>query len=414
MDIQQRRVAKLEFVGHEKGGSMTSRKPIPGQDAGTWGAVLNEFLDISLDANGQLRTGTVSDTTIAANAAIAESKLQLASDAAATTPSRRTLGAGPTQAAAGNDSRIIGAEQQSRKNQPGGYPGLDTESNLNVNGRVVRVGPVQYPYLPALVAGGPNSGYLLIDKSNSASDGSIVYRDQGDIRAEIGLAGDNDIHIKTVAGTSGNEVFTDQMIIQPSGKVTVTGALGIATIPAAPLHVTSTSAGTARTVAKIENTNLTGSAAGAVVELAGATTDWLVGTDAGLNGGNNFFVQDVKAGYPPRLLIDGNGNLAIGKDSPNYKLDVVGDIGITALGAGLKIKEGTNAKLGITTLVNGAATVATSAVTATSRIMLTIQSPGGTVGSPYIQARVSNASFTIQSTSSSDQSVVAWLIVDPS
>jgi len=407
-------VAKLELIGYEKGGSMTSRKPIPGQDAGTWGAVLNEFLDISLDANGQLRTGTVSNTTIAPNAAIAESKLQLASDAAATTPSRRTLGTGPTQAAAGNDSRITGSEQQLNKNQPSGYPGLDTESNLNVNGRVVRVGPVQYPYLPALVAGGPNSGYILIDKSNSASDGSIVYRDQGNIRAEIGLAGDNNIHFKTVTGTSGSEAFTDQLIVQTSGEVFIAGSLGIATVPAAPLHVTSTSIGAARTVAKIENTNPIGSAAGAVVELSGATTNWLMGTDAGLNGGNNFFVQDVQAGYPPRLLIDGSGNLAIGKDSPNYKLDVVGDIGITALGAGLKIKEGVNAKLGIATLSNGVASVTTSAVSATSRVMLTIQSPSGSVGSPYVQSRVDGASFVIHSTSATDQSVVAWVIIDPS
>lgn len=53
--------------------------------------------------------GTVTDAKVSSSAAIAESKLSLASDAAAGTASRRTLGTGSTQAAAGNDSRITGA-----------------------------------------------------------------------------------------------------------------------------------------------------------------------------------------------------------------------------------------------------------------------------------------------------------------
>lgn len=46
--------------------------------------------------------GSVTDVKVAAAAAIAESKLALAADAAAGVASRRTLGAGATQAAAGN------------------------------------------------------------------------------------------------------------------------------------------------------------------------------------------------------------------------------------------------------------------------------------------------------------------------
>lgn len=46
--------------------------------------------------------GSVTNAKVAAGAAIDESKLNLASDAAAGTPSRRTLGAGPNQAAPGN------------------------------------------------------------------------------------------------------------------------------------------------------------------------------------------------------------------------------------------------------------------------------------------------------------------------
>jgi hypothetical protein len=46
------------------------------------------------------------DADVNAAAAIEESKLSLASDAAADVPSRRTLGTGATQAAAGDDSRL--------------------------------------------------------------------------------------------------------------------------------------------------------------------------------------------------------------------------------------------------------------------------------------------------------------------
>jgi hypothetical protein len=52
---------------------------------------------------------SVTNAKVDAAAAIAESKLNLASDAAAGTASRRTLGTGATQAAAGNDSRLSDA-----------------------------------------------------------------------------------------------------------------------------------------------------------------------------------------------------------------------------------------------------------------------------------------------------------------
>lgn len=53
--------------------------------------------------------GSVTDVKVAAGAAIAESKLALASDAAAGTASRRTLGTGALQACAGNDARLSDA-----------------------------------------------------------------------------------------------------------------------------------------------------------------------------------------------------------------------------------------------------------------------------------------------------------------
>ena len=91
-----------------------------------------------------------------------------------------------------------------------------------------------------------------------------------------------------------------------------------------------------------------------------------------------------------------------------------GDLKLITAGSGLRVKEGTNAKMGTATLVAGTVTVNTTVVTATSRILLTTQTPGGTVGSPYVSARVAGTSFTITSTNAADTSTVAWLIVEPS
>jgi hypothetical protein len=60
-------------------------------------------------AKSKLAALVIVDADVAAGAAIAEAKLALASDAAAGTASRRTLGAGALQAAAGNDARIVNA-----------------------------------------------------------------------------------------------------------------------------------------------------------------------------------------------------------------------------------------------------------------------------------------------------------------
>lgn len=51
-------------------------------------------------------------------------------DAAVGVPSLRTLGIGGQQAAAGNDSRIVGAEQVAEKGVPSGYCDLDTNGHV--------------------------------------------------------------------------------------------------------------------------------------------------------------------------------------------------------------------------------------------------------------------------------------------
>ncbi len=118
---------------------------------------------------------------------------------------------------------------------------------------------------------------------------------------------------------------------------------------------------------------------------------------------------------PPRLLINATGNTAIGTDTAPYKVSVAGgDIAAVTAGGGFRIKEGVNAKMGLVTLVGGTATVNTTAITINSRVFLTIQTPGGIVGTPYVAARTASVSFTVSSTSGTDTSSVAWVLIEPS
>lgn len=66
---------------------------------------------------------------------------------------------------------------------------------------------------------------------------------------------------------------------------------------------------------------------------------------------------------------------------------------------------------GLATLSSGSVTVANSAVTSSSPIILTSNIPGGTPGDVRVSARIATTSFTITSSSSSDSSQIAWMIL---
>lgn len=84
-------------------------------------------------------------------------------------------------------------------------------------------------------------------------------------------------------------------------------------------------------------------------------------------------------------------------------------------GGGVKIKEGSNATMGVATLVGGTATVSTTKVTADSRIVLTAQSLGTVVlpSALGVSARNAGVDFTILASAPTDTSVIAWMIVEP-
>jgi len=118
--------------------------------------------------------------------------------------------------------------------------------------------------------------------------------------------------------------------------------------------------------------------------------------------------------------LDANGKLTTAQapDSATLTGDVTastGNVIIGTAGKGLRVKEGTNAKMGTGTL-NGATevTIATTAVTATSRIFLTVQTPHGTPAWTLgVSSRSAGVSFGVKGVAS-DTSDFAWIIFEPS
>lgn len=95
-------------------------------------------------------------------------------------------------------------------------------------------------------------------------------------------------------------------------------------------------------------------------------------------------------------------------------INIKGSLVVTNAGKGLSIKEGSNAKMGTSALTAGSVVVSNTSVTATSRIFLTSQVDGGTPGFVRVSTRTAGTSFTITSSSSTDTSTIAWMLVEPS
>jgi len=98
--------------------------------------------------------------------------------------------------------------------------------------------------------------------------------------------------------------------------------------------------------------------------------------------------------------------------TPTDALEVEGNVAVLTAGNGLKLTEGTNAKMGQATLVGGTVTVANTSVTANSRIFVTANSTSTGHGSLWVDNIVAATSFDINSTNVLDDAVVSYLIIE--
>jgi hypothetical protein len=218
----------------------------------------------------------------------------------------------------------------------------------------------------------------------------------------------------------GQDPASQGFTVDSSGVITATSATFSGTVTAAGITATGPAAYTGATAATdVIRAKVTGD----------ANQRFIVDADGTLNWGDGTAVQDVnlyryaanglatddafKLAAAAILLLGAAGDVNLYR-SAGGTLATDNDLTLAVAGKGLQVKEGSNAKMGTATLVAGTKVVSTTAVTATSRVFLTAQSVGGTAGALAVTARTAGTSFTITSTSGTDTSTVAWLIVEPS
>lgn len=117
-----------------------SRLPVPGQDEGTWGAILNEYLTQTLASDGQLKAGSVGTTqlqdasvTSAKLSSAVQTSLAKADDAVLTVNGQTPDGAGNVTVPAGpqGPQGIQGEEGPEGPEGPQGVPGQDGADGID-------------------------------------------------------------------------------------------------------------------------------------------------------------------------------------------------------------------------------------------------------------------------------------------
>jgi pectin methylesterase-like acyl-CoA thioesterase len=268
-----------------------------------------------------------------------------------------------------------------------------------------------------LILGGASLDFLA-----NGHNGTIVIRDCEAIST-------NDAFLKT-SGLSGNFEFWNSNL----GGLGTTNSMTFS--DGAIFEINNCNIGSKISVAG----NLTcffelGSSFSNTITLSGNSQGEIINCDLTPNTGaaidyltaQNFYLSEVNVDSTnnPAISGSGTGTLRIGSAtfinnsniSASLTLEtgniVSGEFIAKTAGKGISIKEGTNARMGVATLVAGTVVVNTTAVTANSRILLTTQSIGGTAGFLVVLARTPGANFTISSSSGTDTSIVAWMIIEP-
>lgn len=201
---------------------------------------------------------------------------------------------------------------------------------------------------------------------------------------------------RTIAGTSfngsANISLSNKFIVQGTADTGLSGAQFLGAL----------------TNGLVKNTTTTG-----VLSIASAsdtTSQLLTGyvSGAGTVAATDSILQGIQK-------LNGNDILKANIASPTFTGDInssTGNILISTIGKGLQVKSGTNAKIGIATLVAGTTTVSNTSVTANSRIFLTSNTDGGTPGWLRVSTKTVGASFVITSSSLLDTSSIAWVIIE--
>lgn len=142
-------------------------------------------------------------------------------------------------------------------------------------------------------------------------------------------------------------------------------------------------------------------------------------------GGTSFTEGSVIFADSTGSLATDSTNLAF-NDSTNVftagAVTSLGNVIMSTAGTGLRIKEGSNARMGTATLASGTVTVSNTSVTESTRIFLSRGSKGSStaLGELTVGTVTASTSFVISAlkpadgtTETGDLSVVNWVLIEP-
>lgn len=208
---------------------------------------------------------------------------------------------------------------------------------------------------------------------------------------------------------SGGTAGGDNTVNNNGGNVTINcgHAMGSASGPAVTITAGTGGVGSSTTGAGGGNTNINAGNGGAGSATGGGGGNVVISAGAGGNSGTPGaagiiqFETGATTSIAERFRVSNTACY-----TSNCQLEV------NTAGFGLGISHGSNCKLGTSTLSAGTVTVSNTAVTSSSIIFLTNVGTGGTVGTLSVGTKSAGVSFVINSTSNTDTSTVAWLIIE--
>jgi hypothetical protein len=200
-----------------------SRLPVPGQDDGMWGDILNDFLGQALAADGTLKSGSVG-TAHLQGGSVTNAKLDVATQTTLATVSSKY-----TKPASGiPKSDLSSSVQQSLDNADAAAAGSTPDASSSIKGIIQLAGDLggtaASPTVPGLSAkepkltAGTTSQYYRGDKSWQALDKVVVGLTNVDNTSDINKP------ISSATQTALNAKADDTTVLHAAGTETVTGA----------------------------------------------------------------------------------------------------------------------------------------------------------------------------------------------
>lgn len=137
---------------------------------------------------------------------------------------------------------------------------------------------------------------------------------------------------------------------------------------------------------------------------------WVLSLTETAVGSGVRYLMDLRIGADSKFAVTDAGAV----EAVSNITTIAGEFRALAAGKGLSIKEGTNARMGLSAAMTaGTITISTTAIATGDRIILQHVTPGGTLGHLSYGTIVNATSFVITSSSNTDTSTVFWFILKP-